>query len=243
MDWLQTLKNVASGSSAGPVSSSGPEASTPPDAQPDKAEEPSPYENMWEQQKPPDPVSLAATLTPDKLQALAEGQRFSQVLPPEMLEGVNPQALDALGQAVYKATMQHQSTLVDSLVTERLKASEADIAKRVKQEMVKAETRRNVELPKEAEPVVNMVSAQLAQTHPNASPEWIAEQSRAYFLNVARQVNPEAFEPPAQSVRKSSSGKPNFPSGARESEPLSNEEAGKGAPNWAEWLAKDDPLT
>lgn len=185
----------------------------------------SPLKDMWNVKEEPTapPVSIASTLTPEKLTELAESQQFGQLVPKEVAEQMPPEVLNTVGQQIYKVALQHSGTLTDGLVESRMGDVRAEVAKQVKAQLVENAAMGSVQLPPEAEPVMKLVTGQIAKHNPQATPEWVAQQAQNYFMNIAAampsKASAQAEEGMGRRVRGGREnrvkGNPSFPDGKR----------------------------
>ena len=205
-----------------------------------KPEEEDVFEDLWEPPKEgdavaPPPVTISGALTQEKLQALAESQDFSSLIPKETADGLTPEQVTAVAKDVYIKALQHSGTLADGLVAAKAKELEATVANKVKDELVKAATQKQTAtLPKSADPLVELVRQQIQSRHQGAPAEWVAEQTTKYIKDVAAGINKSVEESVGapSGVPGRRPGNPPFPPGAQ----VQNRENPK---NWMEWLAQD----
>ena len=193
-------------------------------------------EDLWSvsedgEQAAAPPVTISGALTREKLQALADSQDFSKLLPPDT-ENLTQEQLNTMAKAVYTTALQHSGTLVDGLMAAREAELEAKVQDTVKDALVNVATQKKTEaLPKNAEPLVRLVSQQIKSKFPGASPDWIAEQATKHIREVAQGITAESSRTSTRPTG-ADQGRPPFPPGARASERETPQD-------WMSWLAQN----
>ena len=131
------------------------------------------------------------------LESAAQSLQFAPKITPELAQKLqvgDPEALaevlNAVGRQAYQTAMSHQSVLTDNYVNARLSHDRKGLGQSVHSVL----TANKLEQLAEKNPVlkehVREIGGKIADKYPEASPDWIAEQTRNYFVNIAIQLDP-----------------------------------------------------
>lgn len=144
------------------------------------------------------PPSLS--ISPDKLKEHVSKLDFTADLPNETRQAlVNMgdqgklflELLNHVGRQAYSTAVQHSSALTDKFVGMRSEFDTKALSGRVKSELVRSGFHKS-----NAHPVVKaaqeMVASQLQAVNPDATPEWIQEQTNSFFTLLGQQLDPNA---------------------------------------------------
>lgn len=137
----------------------------------------------------------AFALDPEKLKTLTGNLNFAPQLTPELLaklkEG-DPQAttdlLNSVGRNAYATLMQHLPALTGKYVDARLAHSQKGLGKSVKSTL----TKQSLSKLAEGNPILaeqlDGISSRLLSKFPDADPDWLAEQTKQYFISVVQSM-------------------------------------------------------
>lgn len=167
-------------------------------------------------------------IDPKVLEDVAGKLSFAQVTPElaQKLQSGDPtalqQTLDDLGRRVYSTAVQHLSSLTDKFVTARTEHDRKGLGQSVRSELTSNRLSQLAENNPVLKEHVTSVGSMLASKYPDASPDWIAEQTKSYFVTMAKQLDP--------SLNAAASGNKGADGGG-----------GGGQPenvDWASWLSQ-----
>lgn len=141
-------------------------------------------------------VAPKFSLDPAKLTEISGSLNFSQNLSPEtraLVEAGDPKgfmaALDEVGRAAYKTSLEHTSHLTGNFVEAHSAHSLSGINDQVKTNLTQSELSGT---PNYDHPVVkenlNRVAEALQRQHPDASPADIAKQAQKYIQELANAI-------------------------------------------------------
>lgn len=145
-------------------------------------------------------------IDPKTMQSVTDKLDFTSSLPQEIQQKMASgealtgqemqQMLNHVGRQAYANAMNHSSKLTERFVGLHSEHSLKSVPKTVAERMVQSRIANNPNAQRH--PVVKkqmeVIASQLLKTNPDASPEWIEEQTSEYFLNLARETNPEIFK-------------------------------------------------
>lgn len=181
--------------------------------------------------KPQDPTKAQSThpeapkfaLDPKIVDQAASGMDFIAQLPPEIQEKIRSgdpsalmEAINHVGRNSYKAAITHMSSLTDRFVDLRSKHDQTNLGSAVQNHLI----RNTVDTQfANANPVardsLKWVSDKMREAFPDATPAWIAEQAPKFFVEMAKAIDPKAFQ---QQAAPNQQGQNN------------------GGVNWGDWL-------
>jgi hypothetical protein len=170
----------------------------------DKSKDPlAVFDGIWDTKAKTDAESKVPSfsLDPDALKKVAEQLQFAPQLTPELLAKFKEgdvetigQILNATGRQAYATLMSHIPTLTDKYVTARLDHAQAGLGRSVSQKL----TANSLEQLASKNPVLRQqmdkVVEALYDKYPDATPDWVAERTKEYFVHIAKMLNPEAFK-------------------------------------------------
>lgn len=119
-----------------------------------------------------------------------------------MMEVINHAARQA-----YTNSLSHLSPLIDKFHDVREQHGQKHLGKHIRNQL----TENTVEsLPQANHPAIKeglkLVSRSIASQHPDAPPQWVAEQAYNYFISIAQALAPEKFSGNAGNGRASGQG-------------------------------------
>jgi len=140
-------------------------------------------------------------LDPEKLKTLAGSLDFTQHVTPELQEKLksgDPQAmreaLNGLGQSAYMKLMEHMPALTEAYVSAKSKHDQKGLGRSVKSTL----TKQGLDKLAAGNPLLkkqlDTIGEQLLGQFPDASPEWLAEQTPKYFVEIAKLLSPGEFK-------------------------------------------------
>lgn len=164
------------------------------------------YEKFFDDAAPTTEQAPKFDIDPKTMQSVTEQLDFASSLPPELQQKMANgetltgqemlQAMNHVGRQAYATAMNHGSKLTERFVGMHSEHSLKSVPKTVAERMVQSRIANNPNAQRH--PVVRkqmeVIASQLLKTNPDASPEWIEEQTGEYFLNLARETNPEIFK-------------------------------------------------
>lgn len=164
------------------------------------------YKDLWS--NPTQSVNDQAPqfkIAPDKIQQVTDQLDFSQNLPQELQDRIQSgeqltsadliAAMNHVGRATYAKAVEHLSHLTGTYVDLHSKHSQKGLPSLIKQHLAQSKisnipaVQNNPALHEH----VREIGGRIAQRYPNASEDWIAEQTSKYFLDMAKSLNPDAF--------------------------------------------------
>jgi len=163
------------------------------------------FDGLWDNTNKSGTVDAPSfSLDPEALKTVAGKLSFAPQLTAEQLEKFktgDPETIAALlnetGRQAYTSLMQHIPALTDKYVTARLQHDRAGLGRSVRTEL----TVNSLEKLASKNPVLKQqldrVVAGLYEKYPDATPDWVAEQSTKYFVDIAKQLSPDSFKPTA----------------------------------------------
>jgi hypothetical protein len=147
-----------------------------------------------------DDAQPSFSLDPEKLQKIAGQLDFTGQLSPEDIEGLKSgdpaktaAILNRTGQNAYSMLMQHLPALTEKFVTARLEHSQSKLGGQVKSTLTKQALEKLAANNPILKQQMETISEELLGKFPDATPDWIAEQTKAYFVEMARVVSPDLF--------------------------------------------------
>lgn len=152
------------------------------------------YDNvpMGDDAKPP-----VFALDPKALETAASSLKFSSHVTPELaakLQSGDPVAIaaafDAVGRQVYQTVMSHQSTLTNRFVDARLSHDRKGLGQSVHSVLTANSLAKLAENNPTLKEHVQEIGDKIASKYPDATPDWIADQTKNYFVQMAKQLDP-----------------------------------------------------
>ena len=153
-------------------------------------------------------------ISPETMSKTLERLDFTGNLPENIVGKLqNGESFDAqdivaltnhVAKQAYAAAMQHGSTLTGKFVDLHSAHSLKSVPSVINQHL--ATSRVGSSPAASSNPVVQKhlqtVASQLAKLNPGATPEWIQERTEEYFVNMARQIRPDAFTPTPEEAKR-----------------------------------------
>lgn len=161
---------------------------------------------------PESPLSVGQDiLNPDNMKKIVDAQDFSAYIPKETLQklqegdqGAMMEAVQAMSKAAYSTALSQTGTILDTVLSQR----ESVVRDQVRSEILNSLAAKEVTnaIPGIEHPAVkgmaSMISANLSQQFPKASPDQIRGMTQQYFAEVNNAMNPPAT--PVESKAKAS---------------------------------------
>lgn len=153
-------------------------------------------------------LSFTEFMTPELTEALKSGDPAAQ-----------KQAFDALGQSVYTTAMQHLSGLTDKFVDLRMSHDRESLGSHVKDVLTKDKLASLASDNPIVQEQIDGIGARLRTKFPDKSPDWVTEQTKAYFIHVATALDPSLGKKSRSSIEQGQEEDANV--------------------DWASWMAAD----
>lgn len=146
----------------------------------------------------------AFELPAETLNQAADSMDFTRGLPEELQQALVAagdqgklfvQLAQHMSRQAYASALAHGSKLTGQYMDVRSQFDQKGLGKTVKEHLALS----NIDsmLENTQSPVVKehlrMIGQQLAQKYPDANPAWISQQAKAFFLEMAKAVQPDAF--------------------------------------------------
>lgn len=142
-------------------------------------------------------VAPKFAIDPEVLGKVSGGLSFSDHVTPDFLTKIQSgdiqavkDAFDGVGRSVYSTVMGHSSTLTDRFVDARLSHDRSGLDQSIRTSLTKNSLSKLAEGNPALAQQVNAIGEQLLSAHPDATPEWIEQQTKNYFITVAKQLDP-----------------------------------------------------
>lgn len=140
---------------------------------------------------------------------------FSNLITPELQERfkngdstVLAELLNSVGRQLYQTSLQHTSALTDRYVDMRLGHDRQSLGQSVRKELT-AEKLSSIAKDNPAlQAQVKAIGEKVLNLFPDASPEFIAERTVDYFVDVAKLLKPDAFKSTQQQGQGNESSQP-----------------------------------
>jgi hypothetical protein len=173
------------------------------------------YADLWKESAPQAGSEAPKfTLNPETVKKVTDSLDFTQGLPEEITEKITageqftPQdmmnMMNHVGRQAYARAMEHQSTLTGQFVNMHSEHSLKGLPNIIKGHLAQNKVRNHPAA--QSNPVVQehmeLIASKLSAKYPNASEEWITEQTQDYFVNMARRLKPDAFVPSAEEQKQ-----------------------------------------
>jgi len=136
-------------------------------------------------------------LDPTLLKNAASQLNFSSHVTPELVQKLQSgdatavaEAFNELGRQVYQTTMSHSSTLTDKFVGARMAHDRKGLGQSVHSVLTANSLAKLAEQNPTLKEHVTEIGDKIASKYPDATPDWIAEQTKNYFVTVAKQLDP-----------------------------------------------------
>lgn len=139
-------------------------------------------------------------MTPEAVQALTEGLDFTSAISSETLSALKEGNVEALltafndmSKKAYLTALQHSGALADNVLDTRLSGLAKDLPSNISSILTRNQLKAT---PAFDNPVVrqamNDTASRILKVHPDASPAEVAEQTKDYFTELAKALNPDA---------------------------------------------------
>lgn len=144
-----------------------------------------------------DEVPPVFALDPASLRTAASQLNFSAHVTPELAQKLQSgdatavaDAFNELGRQVYQTTMSHQSTLTDRFVNARMTHDRKGLGQSVHSVLTANSLAKLADQNPVLKEHVTEIGDKIASKYPDATPDWIAEQTKNYFVTMAKQLDP-----------------------------------------------------
>ncbi len=166
-------------------------------------------------------------IDPEVVTKYTEGLDFSDSLTPEILAKLKSgddsgykDLVNSLGRKMARTSLESHTALTERFVDARSQHDRSGLGKSINSQLTKNSLEKLAANNPLVKKQLDVVAEELMKSNPDATPEWIAEQTPKYFLEMARQTNPEAFK---NMMENSSSA---------------NSKDKQSNVDWDEWLSK-----
>ena len=136
-------------------------------------------------------------LDPASLRTAASQLNFSSHVTPELVQKLQSgdatavaDAFNELGRQVYQTTMSHSSTLTDRFVGARMAHDRKGLGQSVHSVLTANSLAKLADKNPRLKEHVTEIGDKISSQFPDATPDWIAEQTRSYFVTIAKQLDP-----------------------------------------------------
>lgn len=173
------------------------------------------FKDMWnltDEEKPKDPVSPFATVTPEAIQKVAGNTDFSKVVTPEMMTAISAggeqaaaamiQAMNAVAQQTYAQSAQASMRLIENALSTQREQLTAELPNLVKQQNVSDSLRNSnpIFAHPAASPMLQALQQQMQLKNPTATAEQIKQKAEEYLVSFATAVVPQKPQSQQQSA-------------------------------------------
>lgn len=140
-------------------------------------------------------------MTPEAIEAITAGLDFTSAISAQTLADMKEGKVEALltafndmSKRAYLTALQHSGAIADNVLDTRLGGLEKNLPSNISSILTKNELKSSSVAFDN--PVVrqamNDTAARILKQHPDASPSEIAAQTKTYFTELAKAINPEA---------------------------------------------------
>lgn len=141
-------------------------------------------------------------LDPTVIKGAADSLNFSEALTPEILAKLKAgddsgyvELANALGRKIYSQSLEHSSALTDRFVSLRSEHDQSNLGRQMNSHLAKNSLESIAASNPTAKKMLDFIADGIVRTNPDATPEFIAEQTPKFFLELAKLTNPDAFDP------------------------------------------------
>jgi hypothetical protein len=164
------------------------------------------YKDLFAQSAGNEEQAPQFSLSPELMDKTVSNLDFNSGMPDELQtkirngEQLSTEDIMSYGNHVarqaYKAAMMHGSKLTGTYVDLHSKHVQKGLPQMFNEHLVSNKLKSG---PASSNPVVSQqlaeIGSRIAKKYPSATPEWIEEKSKEYFMQMARELNPDAFKP------------------------------------------------
>lgn len=129
---------------------------------------------------------------------------FTKSLPPDLMEKIKAgdgaamfEAMQHIGRTAYQTAIQHTTGVADRYIESRLTYENDHVMPKRMREMLAMQNVAGENAEMLDNPVVKshlkLITSNLAKQYPDADPKWLGDKAKAYFLDMAKAINPNAF--------------------------------------------------
>jgi len=157
------------------------------------------------------PKAPSFKLAPDVLKQASDSLDFSDVVPKDFRERFDqndPSAMadlvNSLARKLYSTTLDHSSTLTDRFVNQRSEHDRRGLGSEVTKTLAKNNLRAISEKSPVAAKQIEQIQEAILSKHPDATPEFVQQQTEEYFRQIALVMFPDLAElnPSAQQKKQ-----------------------------------------
>lgn len=167
-------------------------------------------------------------LSPEVLKQAADSQDFGSLVPQDFYERLEKRdptlfadLFNSIGRKAYSTSLEHSSALTDRFVDLHSQHSQKGLGKHVTATLAKNNLKSISEKSPVAAKQIEQLQQQILDKFPDATPEFIQEQTEEYFRQIAMVMFPDLAEMDPR--KKAQRDDPNQL---------------KGDTNWDDWLSK-----
>lgn len=139
-------------------------------------------------------------LSPEVLKQAADSLDFSDVLPKDMQERISQNdptvwsdIVNGLGRKAYSHALEHNSILTDRFVDQRSQYDRSGYGKEVTKHVAKQSLKAISEKSPTTAKFLEGIQNELLEKNPDATPEWLEENSRKAIMSMAGIIAPDEF--------------------------------------------------
>lgn len=139
-------------------------------------------------------------LSPDVIKQAADSLDYSDSIPKDfkkrMAEGddtVWAELVNGLGRKAYSHALEHNSVLTDRFVSQRSEFDRSGYGTEVTKTLAKQSLKSIAEKSPAAAKFLEGIHADLLEKNPDATPEWLEEQSKKFILSMGGIIAPDEF--------------------------------------------------
>lgn len=139
-------------------------------------------------------------MKPEIVKQVSDSLDFSSHLTPEMMQkfkdgdfSAMADLVNGLGRQIYTTSLDHTSQLTDAFVNARSTHDRSGIDRQVNSRLAKNSLSSVAAKSPIAKAHLERISDEILRANPDATPEFIDEKSREYFMMMAQVINPDMF--------------------------------------------------
>jgi hypothetical protein len=139
-------------------------------------------------------------LSPDVLKQAADSLDFSDVIPKDFQERLSnndptvwSDIVNGLGRKAYSHALEHNSILTDRFVDQRSQYDRSGYGKEVTKHVAKQSLKSIAEKSPTTAKFMEGIQNELLEKNPDATPEWLEENTRKAIMSMAGIISPEDF--------------------------------------------------
>lgn len=153
-------------------------------------------------------------LSPEVLKQAADSLDFSDTIPKDFQDRLSKNdptvwsdIVNGLGRKAYSHALEHNSILTDRFVDQRSQFDRSGYGKEVTKHVAKQSLKSIAEKSPTTAKFLEGIQNELLDKNPDATPDWLEEQSRKAIMSMAGIISPEDFvEHQKQTKQKEAAG-------------------------------------